>query len=82
MEPLKGKQFANAMGEPSQLIYFHLDKDIVCAVEWLKDKIIQEKISSEIYYEESEDTQTQGCILAYDECIKFINEAFEDVIKK
>ena len=44
-EPLKGKQYAETMGEPSHMVYFHIDEDIKSAVEWLKEEVRKMKIS-------------------------------------
>lgn len=71
IEPLKGKQHSKIMGEPPQQCYFHMDKDIKSAVEWLK-KEIQE-------YKDLGINCHQDCI---DEIKKIIDEAFEDVMIK
>ena len=64
-KPLKGKQYAETMGEPSHMVYFHIDEDIKSAVEWLKEEI-------------SKLSQSENIINKLD-TITLINKAFKDV---
>jgi len=75
-QTLKNKQLAMSMGEPRKMVYFHNDKDIKLAVEWLKVAIRSNmlKLKREKAYTIIEDSKLWSLIN------KKINEAFEDVM--